>query len=88
METAKATAEMLKNRVIQEFGNTPLWKRIFFIRSDKAPINRIQDRARAHVLMKLLNHPDTEKLLARLQEMAGEEYPVRVQLEINPASLA
>jgi len=88
METAKATAEMLKNRVIQEFGNTPLWKRIFFIRSDEAPINRIQDRARAHVLMKLLNHPDTDQLLARLQEMAGEEYAARVVLEINPASLA
>ena len=40
------------------------------------------------MLMKLLNHPDTEQLLARLQEMAGEEYQARVQLEINPASLA
>ena len=88
MEVAKATAEMLKNRVIQEFANTPLWKRVFFIRSDEAPINRIQDRARAHVLMKLLNHPDTDQLLARLQEMAGEEYAARVVLEINPASLA
>ena len=88
METARATAEALKDRVIREFSGTPLFKRIFFIRADEAPITRIQDRARAHVLMKLLSHPDTDALLARLQEMAGEEYPARVLLEINPASLA
>mgnify|MGYP007101870992 CR=1 FL=1 len=86
--TALATAERIKNRVIEEFQNTPLYRRIFFIRADEAPIARLQDRARAHVLMKLLNHPDTDALLKRFQEMAGEEYPVRVQLEINPASLA
>lgn len=89
MEAALAAAETLKRRVLNEFGNTPLMRRILFIRSDEAPISRIQDRARAHVLMKLLNHPDTDRLLARLQEMAGEKYDfVRVLLEINPASLA
>ena len=56
--------------------------------ADEAPIGRIQDRARAHVLMKLLNHPDTDRLIERFQEMAGEEWPARVMLEINPASLA
>ena len=70
MEAALAAAETLKKRVLNEFGNTPLMRRILFIRSDEAPISRIQDRARAHVLMKLLNHPDTDRLLARLQEMA------------------
>ena len=88
MEAARKTAENLREQVIREFSGTPLYRRILFIRSDDAPISRIQDRARAHVLMKLLNHPDTEKILARLQEMAGGEYPARVQLEINPASLA
>jgi len=63
-------------------------RRILFIRADEPPIQRIQDRARAHVLMKLLNHPDTDGILSRLQEMAGEEYNARVVLEINPASLA
>jgi primosomal protein N' len=88
METALQTAEDIRKRILAEFGHTPLARRIFFIRADEAPITRIQDRARAHVLMKLLNHPDTDRLLARFQEMAGEEYPAKVQLEINPASLA
>ena len=88
MSAAMETAGKIRDRILSEFSKTPLGRRIFFVRADEAPIARIQDRARAHVLMKLLNHPDTEKLLARLQEMAGEEYPVRVQLEINPASLA
>ena len=88
METARRVAEELKERVIREFSGTPLYRRVLLIRADEAPITRIQDRARAHVLMKLLNHPDTDALLKRLQEMAGEEYPARVVLEVNPASLA
>ncbi len=88
MPAALATAESIKNRIIEEFSSSPLYRRIFFIRADEAPITRIQDRARAQVLMKLLNHPDTDKLLARFQEMAGENYPAKVYLEINPASLA
>lgn len=87
-QVAKAVAEAIKSRITAEFGDSPLWRRVLFIRADEAPINRIQDKARAHVLMKLLNHPDTDVLLARFQEMAGEEYAARVVLEINPASLA
>ena len=88
MEAARAVAESIKERVVKEFSSSPLFRRILFIRADEAPITRIQDRARAHVLMKLLNHPDTDRLLARFQEIAGEAYPVRVIFEINPASLA
>ena len=88
MPVALATAENIKNRIIEELSASPLFRRIFFIRADEAPITRIQDRARAQVLMKLLNHPDTDKLLQRFQEMAAEEYAAKVQLEINPASLA
>ena len=88
MPVSLAVAESIKDRINQEFGGTPLQRRILLIRAEAAPITRIQDRARAHVLLKLLNHPDTEALLGRFQEMAEEEYPARVQLEINPASLA
>ena len=88
MPVALAVAERIRDRVVQEFSSTPLYRRIFFIRADEAPISRIQDRARAHVLLKLLNHPDTEALLSRFQEIAGEEYPARVLWEVNPASLA
>ncbi|MBE5783851.1 MAG: primosomal protein N', partial [Clostridiales bacterium] len=88
MDIARDTAEKIKDQITNEYSGTPLGKRILFIRADEAPIARIRDKARAHVLMKLLNHPDTEKLLARLQEISGGEYPARVYLEINPASLA
>ncbi len=88
METALATAEDIKNKITCRFGNTPLWRRILFIRSDEAPISRIQERARAQVLLKLLNHPDTDQLIAAMQEMAREEYPAHTVLEINPVSLA
>lgn len=88
MPEALKTAEVLKDRLLREFSGTPLGRRILFIRADEAPIARIQDKARAQVLMKLLNHPDTDALLARLQEMAGEEYEAKVMLEIDPASLA
>ena len=88
MEAARAAAEQIKSQILSEFSQSPLKKRILFIRADEAPIARIQDFSRAQVLLKLLNHPDTDRLLARLQELAGEEYPARVQLEINPASLA
>ena len=88
MAVARATAESIKNRIVEEFSSSPLYRRIFFIRADEAPITRIQDKSRAQVLMKLLNHPDTDRLLQRFQEMAGEDYPAKVQLEINPASLA
>ena len=87
-ENARMAAEKIRDAIIREFSGTPLWRRVFFIRADDAPIARIQDHARAHVLLKLLNHPDTEKLLARFQEMTGDEYPAKVLLEINPASLA
>ena len=74
--------------MMTRFLGKPIGRRILFIRADEAPIARIQDHARAHVLLKLLNHPDTDRLLSRFQEMAGEEWPARVLLEINPASLA
>lgn len=88
MENARAAADSIRERIVREFSGSALEKRILFIRADEAPISKIQDRARAHVLMKLLNHPDTERLLERFQEMAGEDYPAHVVLEINPASLA
>ena len=88
MPAAIGAAQAIREKIMNEFGHSPLLRRILFIRADEAPIARIQDRARAHVLMKLLNHPDTDRLLGRFQEMADEEYPARVQLEINPASLA
>ena len=84
-----AISEALKNAVIGEFSVSPLFRRILFIRADEAPINRIQDRARAQVLMKLLNHPDSEHAIAELSEWAfQDEKGTKASFEVNPASLA
>ncbi|MBQ4640167.1 MAG: primosomal protein N' [Clostridia bacterium] len=88
MDDAIETAEKIRNEITLRFGNTPLWRRILYLRADEAPISKIQDRCRSQVLMKLLNHPDTDQLIAAMQEMAKEEYAAHVVLEINPASLA
>lgn len=88
METAMAVARQLQEQVISRFGGTPLGRRILFIRADEAPISRIQDKARAQIVMKLLNHPDTDQLLAAFQEIAGGAYPAKVYFEINPTSFA
>lgn len=88
MENARETAEAIKNEIELRFSDTPLWRRMLYIRADEAPIGRIQDRCRAQVLMKLLNHPDTDQMLETFQAMAKDERKAHTVLEINPSSLA
>lgn len=77
-------------RRINEFltGEPRLRKRVLFVREDAAPIKRIMGLYRAQVLMKLLEHPESDKILVFLNELTGEAWPCRVSLEINPGSLA
>lgn len=67
-----------------------LRKRLLFIRADEAPIAYIQGRCRAQVLIKLLNHPDSDEIILAFQEIvrAPLNNGARACLEINPASLA
>lgn len=88
MEDAWETAEAIKKEIEVRFSDTPLWRRVLYIRADEAPINRIQDRCRAQVLMKLLNHPDTDQMLKTFQDMARMDRKAHTVLEINPSSLA
>ena len=88
MEDAWETAEAIKKEIEVRFSDTPLWRRVLYIRADEAPINRIQDRCRAQVLMKLLNHPDTDQMLETFQDMARMDRKAHTVLEINPSSLA
>ena len=88
MENARETAEEIKKEIETRFSDTPLWRRMLYIRADEAPIGRIQDRCRAQVLMKLLNHPDTDQMLEAFQEMVKTERNAHTVLEINPSSLA
>ena len=53
---------------------------------DKDEVNRALRQQFTRDL--LFGGADTEKLLARFQEIAGQEFPAKVLFEINPASLA
>ncbi len=88
MEKARAAAEKIKKTIMDTFQNKAVYRRILYMRSDEAPISRIQDRARAQVLLKLLNHPDTDELLSAFQELARQDMGAHTVLEINPSSLA
>lgn len=65
-----------------------LKKRVLYVREDAAPIKRIMGLYRAQVLIKLLEHPESEQVLAYLKDVAGQQWPCKTSLEINPASLA
>lgn len=87
-EKAMAAAEKIKTTIRETYQKRPIFRRILYMRSDEAPISRIQDRFRAQVLLKMLNHPDTDELLKDFQELARADWGVHTVLEINPASLA
>jgi primosomal protein N' (replication factor Y) len=90
-QKALDTATRLMNEATAWLNERPmLKKRLLFIRADEAPISYIQERYRAHVLLKLLNHKDSEEILSAYQLLAQQPQPsgVRVCFEINPASLA
>ena len=89
------TAEKMRDDMALFLGDKPmLKKRLLFMRADYAPIQRIQNQYRAHVLTKLLSHPDADRLLEKMQQLVQEqndrtgESDVAAQLEIDPASLA
>lgn len=88
-ETARQVSGELLGKVEKLLALQPaLRKRVLFCREDEAPIKKIMGRSRAQVFLKLLVHPDSDQLIAQLQEMSKEEWPGEVTLEINPASLA
>ena len=88
-ETAREMSGELFRRVEAFLNEKPsLKKRVLFYREDDAPIKKIMGRSRAQVFLKLLVHPDSNSVVAALQEMTGGEWPGEVALEINPASLA
>ena len=88
-QTARGISAGIYARVEQLMEENPGWKRrVLFYREDEAPIRRIMGRARAQVFLKLLVHPDSEQVLAALQEIAKQDWPGEVALEIDPASMA
>ena len=69
-------------------GKLHLRRRVLFMRQDDAPIKFLRGYYRAQVLVKLLEHKDSQEALNFMQELADMEWPCTVQLEINPASMA
>ncbi len=86
---ARQTSAALYARVEQLCAaDAAIKKRVLFFREDEAPIKKIMGRWRAQVYIKLLEHPDSQRVLQHLQTLAQEDWPCEVSLEINPASLA
>ena len=86
-----AAAEERIRAYLQE--KDDLRRRVLFIRSDDAPISRIQNRYRAQVLIKMIDLPVMEPLLQFVQEMVSEREntangQVTASFEMNPVSLA
>ncbi len=69
-------------------------KLVLFVRTDAAPIQRIQDRWRAHTVLKMVDSPKCAPLIAFIAQMLREEADadaadgMTAAFEINPLSLA
>ncbi len=88
-EVARAVSAAILDDITAMLAKDPVArKRVLFCREDLAPIKRIMGRVRAQVLLKLLVHPDSQKILEYLNELVNKSWPCEVALEVNPASLA
>ncbi len=88
-EEARRTSQGLYQQVEAWLQTHPrLKKRVLFYREDAAPVKRLMGRDRAQVLLKLLVHPDSQRVVAALTQMAAQAGPGEAVLEIDPATLA
>ena len=88
-EVSLDAAKALKQRTEELVKEAQVHRRLLMIRADAAPIQYIDGQYRAHTFMKWLSHPDSERLLSRLQAFTLDApQGCRVTLEINPATMA
>lgn len=86
---ASQTAIKVKEEIDRFVEKNPkLKKRLLFIKCDKAPIGKIQNKFRMQVLMKILVHEDSELLKAFCADLPLKDWPCSVYCEMNPSSLA
>lgn len=86
---AREVSSALYARVNAMLARTPrLRRRVIFAREDASPIKRIAGLSRAQVFMKLLVHPESDEVLRFLKDLSEEPWPCRVNLEVDPASMA
>ena len=88
-KTAHDTAERLYQACVRLMEDHPLWKkRTLLMRLDQPPVKMLRGKCRWHVLMKLLDHPDTEPLVGALTELARQEEPgCDTYFEYNPTTM-
>ena len=88
-QNAKDTAERLYQACMRLMEEHPLWKkRTLLLRLDQPPVKMLRGKCRWHVLMKLLDHPDTEPLVGALTELARQESPgADIYFEYNPTTM-
>lgn len=88
-ETAVKTAMKLCERIEKLSEDNPKYKkRLLYVHCDKSPISCLRGKHRAQVLMKILNHPESEPIREFCSQLAREEWPCRVYCEFDPANLA
>ena len=88
-KAAQETAERLHRACVGMLETHPLWKkRTLLLRLDQPPVKLLRGKCRWHVLMKLLDHPDTEPLVGALTELARQESPgADIYFEYNPTTM-
>ncbi|MGN0747039.1 MAG: primosomal protein N' [Aristaeellaceae bacterium] len=88
-KAAQETAERLHRACVGLLETHPMWKkRTLLLRLDQPPVKMLRGKSRWHVLMKLLDHPDTEGLLGALTELSRQEVPgAEVYFEVNPTTM-
>ena len=88
-EVSREVSTALQQRIAGFLTDEPrLKRRVLFVREDAAPIKRIMGFYRAQVLLKLLEHKDSEAVLSFLKDLSEQDWPCKVSLEVNPPSLA
>ena len=89
LETAEAVSTALLEKLQAFVQSTPsLKRRVLFMRQDDAPLTHLRGYYRAQVLVKLLEHPDSQTAVEYMRSLTEGEWPCDVLLEINPASMA
>ncbi|MBQ8653953.1 MAG: primosomal protein N' [Clostridia bacterium] len=86
---AQETAQALHQRCVKLLEEHPRWKkRTLLMLLEQAPVGMLRGKARWHIQLKLLVHPETEPFVAALTDMAREEHPgADVYFEYNPTTM-
>ena len=89
-EKAKNTAEALEKQLGEMFEENPALRRdVVQYRALEAPIKLLRGEVRYMVFIKMYARGASDEIVSRMEEMEAQEFEegVRVELEVNPASM-